>query len=157
MSELDTLGPLSIDVEEVSGSVEEVLDALGQTMPMLLGSNPDGPDQTVLEQTEFRGSIAVIGPEPLMITIDANGAMAAKLALGWSLAGAEGPNMADATDALGEFVNIVGGAVKAVLNDESSLGLPTIEALDEAGPSSDPEVITIDHAIGRIDIRVARN
>ena len=156
MSEIEILGPPAIDEREIADSVEEVLDALGQTMPVLLGPSPEGPDQVLLDQTEFRGRIAVIGPEPCMITIDASGAMAAKLALGWALAGPDGPTMADSTDAQGEFVNIVGGAVKAVFDAESSLGLPVIEVLDEASPPGDPDVV-VDHPIGRIDIAVTRD
>ncbi len=154
MSDIDTVGTPSIDYEEVIGSVEEVLDALGDTMPDLLGPSPAGPDQATLEATMFKGTIPIIGPEPAIVTIDTDGTTAAKLAVGWSLSGPNGPAFPDAVDALGEFVNIIGGAVKAALDTESSLGLPAIETLDATTRSSDPDVI-IDHPIGRIDIRIA--
>ncbi|MCP3989471.1 MAG: hypothetical protein GY724_10375 [Actinomycetia bacterium] len=154
MSDIDTVGTPPVDEEEVIDSIEEVLDALGATMPDLLGPSPDGPDQAKLGVTTFRGTIAIIGDNPAIVTIDTDGMTAAKLAVGWSLSGPEGPALPDAIDAVGEFVNIVGGAVKAVFHAESSLGLPTVEPLEATTRSSDPDILVIDHPIGRIDIKI---
>ncbi len=157
MSDIDTAGIPSVDTEEVTDSIEEVLDALAATMPDLLGPSPGGPDQATVEVTTFEGTIAIIGEEPAVVTVDIDGTTAAKLAVGWSLSGPEGPALSDVVDAVSEFVNIIGGAVKAEFDIESSLGLPTVETLNAATRSTDPNIITIvaDHPIGRIVIRIA--
>lgn len=155
MTDIDQTTASTIDVDEVRCSVEEVLDALAETMPVLLEAPPTA-DPSAAGAT-YRGSIAIIGDQPATAHVTVNGSTCIKLALGWSMVeGDDGPTLEDATDAMGEFVNIVGGSVKAIFDAESSLGLPEVEVIPaQAGPGpADPTAVLVDHPIGSVWIRV---
>lgn len=147
MTNVDETAQVTLDEEEVRCSVEEVLDALAETMPVLLESAPSADTTSTLQ-----GTIAIVGEEPATLTVRADMATCRKFAVGWSLAGPGEPSNDDAIDAMSEFVNIIGGSVKAVFAAESSLGIPVVEVIDAEAGSNPADLLTVEHPIGRIEV-----
>lgn len=62
--------------------------------------------------------------------------------------------VADTADAIGEFVNMIGGNVKALMNSESNLSLPVVAAGRVWAPSGSEEVVRADLASASGPLRV---
>ena len=139
-----------IDPGELTESVSEMLDALLDTSPEMLEVSTSGHDGAV------EGLIEILGATSAMVRVHGEMALALRLAAGFGLVedGAEA-NLGDAVEAFSEFVNLVGGALKLLITDESSLGIPAVNIIDGDQAGGD-HFILVDHALGLVAIDVRR-
>lgn len=150
MNDQTDLAP--IDDMEIEESMMEFLDALAEAMPGLSWDIGGAPDNSGV----LRGTIDVLTTAPvarLVVQTDTRTAM--KLAEGWDLTSETGPSEQDARDAMSEFTNIAGGSMKFLIDDESSLGLPTIASLQQDDAARTAPPVTIHHAVGTFRVELA--
>ncbi len=146
---LSSIGDLSIDPEEVEGLALEVLDALSETMPELLERS-----SSIAPGTWLMGKVAFLNGPEAEATIFAEASLGARLAVGYGLVPDGAPELEDAVDAFGEFVNVMGGSLKAAFDDETSLGIPSVEVRDQGAPANG-EFVDVDHPIGYLAVSIA--
>lgn len=138
----------TIDPEEVEGLAAEVLDALIETMPELLAGQPP-----VAPGTWLAGQIAFLGGPPAEATILVEAELGARLAVAYGLVEGGAPELEDAIDAFGEFVNVMGGSLKAAFDEETSLGIPAVETREQGAIEAEG-FTTVDHPVGRLLISI---
>lgn len=140
---------ISLDEESVTEAMLEVLDALLEAMPVL------GEAPSASTSLHLQGVIDIICSTPTHLTVRTDQATGFKLAEGWGLTGEDGPTETDASDAMSEFTNLVGGSMKFLLAEESSLGLPKVDTIDATHDRSQRMWVEVHHQVGhfRVDVR----
>ncbi|MEM9133351.1 MAG: hypothetical protein AAF962_01635 [Actinomycetota bacterium] len=137
-----------IDPEELTESVSEMLDALLDTNPQMLEVSTTGIEGAV------EGLIEILGATPALARVHGEMSLALRLAAGFGLVGDDGQaSLGDAVEAFSEFVNLVGGALKLLIADESSLGIPAVSIIDADNAGGD-EFVLVEHALGLLAIDV---
>lgn len=137
-----------IDEQSVNESVIEVLDALLEAMPTLAGE-PRPPTGTTLQ-----GTIDVLCDAPARIHLRTAEATGLKLAEAWHLVGQDGPQAEDAIDAVSELTNLVGGSIKILFEQESSLGIPSVTSFEGAPEPDDHPWIDVFHDSGHFQLQL---
>lgn len=139
----------SINLEEVGELAGEVLDALADTMPALL----DGPLSDAAG-TWLVGKVAFVGGPPAAeATIVTSTDLGARLAVAYGLVEEGGPQLEDAIDAFSEFVNVMGGSLKAAFEEVTTLGIPSVNVVEGVAPQG-PEFVAVDHAVGSLSVSI---
>lgn len=137
-----------IDPHELAESVSEMLDALLDTHPEMLDVATDADD------TAVEGLIEILGATPALARIHGEMPLAQRIAAGFGLVGDDGqPSTGDAVEAFSEFVNLAGGAIKLLIADESSLGIPAVSIIDFDQAGGD-EFVLVEHALGLLAVHV---
>jgi hypothetical protein len=147
-TESPAIGEPSIDQDEVHALASEVLDAVSETMPALFEGAPGIADGTWLV-----GHVAFLGGAHAEATIATPAELGARLALAYGLVADGEPELEDAVDAFGEFVNVMGGSLKAAFEHVTTLGIPTVEAV-AAWDGGDGEFVTVDHPVGHLLVSI---
>ena len=149
MSINDLSAVMAVDEESITESLYEVLDALVEAMPVLQTAHAPATS------THLEGVIDIMCSTPAHLTVRTDQATGFKLAEGWGLVGEDGPSEVDASDAMSEFTNLVGGSMKFLLSEESSLGLPEVVTFDSTVDEEPRSWVDVDHAVGhfRVEIR----
>ena len=145
----DLSAVMAVDEESITESMYEVLEALAEAMPVIQTAHAPATS------THLEGVIDILCSTPAHLTVRTDQATGLKLAEGWGLVGEDGPTEIDAKDAMGEFTNLVGGSMKFLLSEESSLGLPEVTTLDAAADEEVRSWVDVDHPVGhfRVEIR----
>jgi len=113
---------LQIEIEDLDACV---LDATTALFEQMLGCEPvpTGPPESA---PVGWGAIVTIGaPSPLRLHIVMDGGTVNTVAQSVFGLGADEVTDADCRDLLGEMANIVGGSLKGMFDDATSLSLPT--------------------------------
>lgn len=139
-----------VDPQEVQGLAEEVLDALGDAMPDLL-SGPLSND----EGTWLVGRVAFLDGPAGEATVVSNVDLGARLALAYGMVEQGVPELEDAIDAFSEFVNVMGGSLKAAFEDVTTLGIPTVKVVEGACPQG-AEFVIVDHPVGLLSVSILK-
>ncbi|MGH1492881.1 MAG: hypothetical protein ACRBK7_26385 [Acidimicrobiales bacterium] len=145
---LSSAGMPSIDPEEIEGMAGELLDALFETMPALASNST-----SALSETWLSGRIAFLGGPPAEATIVANAEIGARLAVGYQLVDEGAAELEDAVDAFSEFINVMGGSLKAAFDEQTALGIPVVQVVDrQFGETED--FVVIHHPVGQLSISI---
>ncbi len=150
MTDLQPSAPSDlIDPQELTESVSEMLDALLDTNPHMLEVAIEEGSEAAVE-----GLIEILGATPALAKVHGGMTLALRLAHGFGLVGDDGTtSLGDAVEAFSEFVNLIGGALKLLIADESSLGIPAVSIIDADHAGGD-EFILVEHELGMVAVHV---
>jgi chemotaxis protein CheX len=143
------------EVTDVQAVVEQVWSSfLGEAEPLLpVASEPGAP---FAGEGAWSAAVSVSGGWDATVTVELAGSVA--LSLTRTMLGldeAEEVVDADAADAVGELVNMVGGNIKSLMPGPSVLSLPAVAAGRAAHPSGAVEVSRFDGVWAGQPVRVA--
>lgn len=149
MTEVQPLAaPPAFDTEELWESIAEMLDALLETSPQMMQITGE-EDGNALE-----GVVEILGASPTLVRVQCELGLGRRLAFGYGLVDDDGvPQLGDAVEAFSEFVNLMGGALKLLIEAETSLGIPSVELiqLQDAGGE---DFVIVDHTLGALAVQL---
>lgn len=139
-------------LEELAEIVTEMLDGIVEA------SIPDGYIEPVAgyESQTAEASLTIQGADPCRLTIRVAAATCMGLAAAMLDEAPEDLEVDDAQAMLSELTNVLGGSIKTIVEEETSLGIPEAKVTESSEIEELADSVYVDHSLGVFQVRLGK-
>ncbi|MEM7272357.1 MAG: chemotaxis protein CheX [Actinomycetota bacterium] len=150
MSLIEFTEPAVLD--ELTEIVTEMLDGIVEA------SIPDGYIQPVAgyESQIAQATVVIQGADPCKLTIRLPASVCMGLASAMLDEAPEDLTVEDACAMLSELTNVLGGSVKSIVEEETSLGIPKASVAQSEDFAPLEDCVFVDHSLGVFQVRLGK-
>ncbi len=137
--------------EELGEIVQEMLDGIIEV------SIPDGalPPAEGHQGTTIESTLTIEGGgEPSDLTIRIDGASAVALTAAMISESPDEVSLEEACETMGELTNVLGGSIKSLIEEETSLGTPTSGAHETSTMAPLISSVEVRHQLGCFEVQI---
>ncbi|MCP5026085.1 MAG: chemotaxis protein CheX [Actinomycetia bacterium] len=137
--------------EELGEIVQEMLDGIVEV------SIPDGalPPAGGHQGKTIESTLTIDGgAEPADLTVRIDGASAVALTAAMISEAPDEVTLEEACETMGELTNVLGGSIKSLIDEETSLGTPTSEVHETSSMAPLISSVEVRHQLGCFEVRI---